>query len=104
MTLEVTRTLKSIHLDNSRPIATLSAPVKGKFDNVVLDGESTKGTAEYDMLCTTVLDVETGTPINENVRGTVFLTPKGSDRVKVNIAADMKLLEAPEMITLSSNR
>jgi len=104
-TIEIVRTLRVIRRGkNGRVVAEFSAPLKEKFEDVRLDGDGTQGSAEADMIYTTIVDAKDGTIVQETAKGRVLLRPKGGRMpglIRVEINARIELIE-PEKLRLTA--
>lgn len=100
-TIELIRTLQSIKYDNSRRrLAEFSSSLKQKFEDIPLDVYGTRGSAEFDILYTTLFDADLGIVVRETATGTVLLRPKGvgmPSLITVKIKAVIELVEDSEV-------
>jgi hypothetical protein len=105
--LDIIHTLTKVRTnENGIRIAELTAPLKERFENVTIDENGTKGTAQYDILYTTLFDIKSGIIQCEMVKGVVKLYPQASDLpsvITVNIDASFKLIESEQGQTVAQS-
>jgi hypothetical protein len=93
-TIEIIRTLQSIRELKGKKIAEFRAPLKKNFMNVPIDENGNRGSMEFDIMYTTLIDLDSGTIIQEGIKGNILLHPNELNiPIAVEINATFQLIE-----------
>ena len=88
-TISVVRTLKAVRPWKDSRVAEFTAPLKFQLEEITLDEDGTRGSVEFDAAATSLIDVRRGIIVEETVKGTVSMRPKGRRDLPSLITCDV---------------